>query len=321
MTDRILQRFVRLKKIDRLAHAYLFSGAGRSGKTKTALRIAKLLNCEEPSLLERTEGCGACPSCRKIDSGNHPDIHVVQAEEGEALKIDRIREVISQVKFRPFQAKYKIFIIRNVEHLTIEAANALLKTLEEPSASSLLFLTTSARENVLDTIQSRCHVVKFFSGSNEALELSLKSEYNDRLSETETHFLAYMAEGCPGQAHQLMLNKLPQKKNAYIDQFLLAPHSDEFINKIAADKDQLREFLRIVMAWFRDAIILKTHNDERRLIHLDRLDDLEDFAVRFTVEDLGILYREAVKAYKMVVDNLNVKLPLLILKHRLSSAT
>lgn len=318
MTNRILQRFALLKKKDRLAHAYLLSGSANSGKTKTAVQIAKMLNCETPSLIETDLFCGQCAACRKIDGGNHPDIHLVQAaEEGDALKIEQIRDVISQVKLRPFQAKRKIFIIRNVEHLTREAANALLKTLEEPSASSLLLLTTSARENVLETIQSRCHEVKFFSGSNEALEVSLKSHYND--APQTAHFVAWMAEGCPGRAERLMAEKLPAVKNTYIDQFILAGHSEEFINKIAADKDELKGFLRIMMAWFRDAILLKTHSGDGRLIHLDRLDDLEDFAVHFTVEDLGILYRETVKAYKMVMENLNVKLPLLILKHRLSA--
>jgi len=329
MNERILNRFALLKKKDRLAHAYLLTGAPNAGKTRTAVAIAKLLNCEGEKgdsafFLEKDEKgrcphyCGQCPSCKKIDSGNHPDFHRIESPEGESLKIEQIRDVISQVKFRPFSGKYKIFIIRDVERLTTEAANALLKTLEEPSASSLLLLTTSSAENVLETIRSRCHMVNFFSSSNEELEVSLKGRYNAAsTSPEELHFLAYMAEGCPGKAQRLADDKVPSRKNTYIDQFLLSAHSDEFINTIAADKDRLKEFLRIVMAWFRDAILLKAHGDHKRLIHADRVDDLEDFAVRFTVNDLGILYRETVNAYKMVVDNLNVKLPLLILKEQL----
>lgn len=338
MNERILNRFALLKKKNRLAHAYLLTGAPNAGKTRTAVAIAKLLNCEAGAslfdngdLIMGTVPC-SCPSCKKIDSGNHPDFHRIESPEGESLKIEQIRDVISQVKFRPFSGQYKIFIIRNVERLTTEAANALLKTLEEPSASSLLLLTTSSAENVLETIRSRCHAVNFFSSSNEELEVSLKARYNAQpvarpasgggeagpsFPPEELHFLAYMAEGCPGKAQRLADDKVPSRKNAYIDQFLLSAHSEDFINTIAADKDRLKEFLHIVMSWFRDAILLKTHGEHKRLIHADRLDDLEDFAVRFTVDDLGILYRETVNAYKMVIDNLNVKLPLLILKEQL----
>lgn len=325
MADRILQRFSLLKKKDRLAHAYLFAGAPGAGKTRAALAIAKMLNCRNPPLLTDEPFCGSCPVCRKIDAGNHPDLHLVQSAEGETLKIEQVREIIGQVKLRPFEASYKIFIIRTVEHLTREAANALLKTLEEPSPSSLLFLTSSAPENVLETIVSRCHMIKFFPVSQEELEVSLKARYNAApstgksvsLSEHDIRFLAYMSEGCPGRAAKLVEDKWPSRKNVYIDGFLLSPHSEEFIGKIAGDKEKIKECLKVAMCWFRDTVVLKTHGDDRRLANADRLDDLEDFALRFTVEDLGALYRETVRAYKMVVDNLNAKLPLLILKEKL----
>ncbi len=153
-----MQRFSRLSANHRLAHAYLLVGPQDSGKTQTALSLAQLVNCES----ETFKPCGECTACRKIASGNHPDVHVTGNDEMDSIKIEDIRFLLSRAQLMPYEAKTKVFIIRNIELMTLEAANALLKTLEEPAANTLMILTTSVPENSLETIRSRCHEVKFF---------------------------------------------------------------------------------------------------------------------------------------------------------------
>jgi DNA polymerase III delta' subunit len=155
---KVIQRFSRLMASGRLAHAYLLVGPKQAGKTQTARALAQLVNCENSAL----EACGECPSCRKIASGNHPDVHVIGNVEMESIKIDDIRFLLSRAQLRPYEAKCKVFIIRNIELMTPDAANALLKTLEEPAANTLMILTTSVPEDSLATIRSRCHIVKLF---------------------------------------------------------------------------------------------------------------------------------------------------------------
>ncbi len=137
MNETILKRFAKLLVANRLAHAYLFVGPQGLGKSEAALSVAKLVNCE------RNDGtfCDECSSCRRITSGNHPDIYRLDRGEEETIKIEQVRELLSRTAFRPFEARRKVFIIKNIEDLTTEAGNALLKTLEEPTASNLLLLT------------------------------------------------------------------------------------------------------------------------------------------------------------------------------------
>ncbi len=154
----VMQRFSRLAANHRLAHAYLLVGPQGTGKTQTAMSLAQLVNCENAA----HQPCGECPSCRKIDSGNHPDVHVIGNDERDSIKIEDIRFLLGRAQLMAYEGKTKVFIIRNIELMTLEAANALLKTLEEPAPNTLMVLTTSVPEDSLDTIKSRCHVVKFF---------------------------------------------------------------------------------------------------------------------------------------------------------------
>ncbi len=154
----VMERFRRLTANHRLAHAYLLAGPQGTAKTQTAWALAQLVNCESAAV----KPCGECASCRKIASGNHPDVHAIGNDEMDSIKIEDIRFLLSRAQLMAYEGKTKVFIIRNIELMTPEAANALLKTLEEPAPNTLMILTTSVPEDSLDTIKSRCHVVKFF---------------------------------------------------------------------------------------------------------------------------------------------------------------
>ena len=260
--------------------------------------------------------CDECWACSKINAGNHPDVHVLETGEGEFIKIENIRGLLSQAKLRPFTAQRKIFILKNVENLTDESANALLKTLEEPTATSLLLLTTPVPENVLDTVKSRCHIIHFFPMDVERLADEFIKHYDE--DKDRAHFLAYFSKGTFGWAKKLRDEKFFERKNAIIEGFLLRGNPTEvFLKEVLADKGKTRQFLDVLLTWIRDVLLVKAGIEDRRLIHLDQLKALKDFHRRFSFEELAALNKEIVNMSKMLAENLNIKIPLLIIKEQL----
>jgi len=312
LNNSIIKQFARLKKRGRLAHAYLFVGPSDIGKGETALAIAKLMNCEGG---QEEQFCDSCPSCIKISSGNHPDVAIIDNDYGESIKIEQVREYLNRSKLRSFFGAKKIFIIENIEYLTLEGANAFLKMLEEPSGDSLLLLTTAVPEKVLDTVKSRCHVTHFYPMSRKDLLKGLRKDHT--MDEGSSHFLAYFAQGCLGTAMKLKERQFVGKKNEFIDLFILNRPGDSQIKELLADKEQTREFLDILLSWIRDALMVKIDVENERLIHLDRVDDLNCFKHRYTFEELNELNKSIIKMKQLLADNLNIKLPLLIIGEQL----
>lgn len=158
LMGRILQR-------GRVAHAYLFSGGGIDTRRAVTIFFARLLLCSRP---QETDGllspCGVCVHCRKTAHGTHPDLFICQSEEDGCIKIEHVRALQKTVAFAPLEAERRVCVVHGCENMTIDAANSLLKLLEEPPAFNHLLLTVSAVETLLPTIVSRCQVLKCLSG-------------------------------------------------------------------------------------------------------------------------------------------------------------
>ncbi len=140
-----------------ISHAYLFSGPKGSGKTTMARLLAKAVNCED---LQGSEPCNKCSSCQEITEGRAIDL--IEIDAASHRGIDEIRELKEGIRFVPNKAKYKVFIIDESHQLTKEAANALLKTLEEPPAHAIFILATTEIHKMLPTIISRCQRFDFW---------------------------------------------------------------------------------------------------------------------------------------------------------------
>jgi DNA polymerase-3 subunit delta' len=158
---------------DRIPHAYLFYGMEGIGKRTVAEVFAKALNCK--SGRDILDACDTCASCLKIDRGNHPDVVTIKAE-GQFIRVKEIRELQEQMKFRPFEGGTRIFIILDADKMNIVSANALLKTLEEPSASNILILITSRLHLLPVTILSRCQHLRFNPLRQETIALYIQEK-------------------------------------------------------------------------------------------------------------------------------------------------
>jgi DNA polymerase-3 subunit delta' len=292
----------------RLAQSWLFSGPEGIGKKLTAVALAKALNCQA----QADDACGECPSCLKIEKLQHPDFFLLDASgigeaepsDSEAIKIESVRDLGKNISLRPYEAKYKVFIIDEAHNLTAEAANALLKTLEEPPKNSLLVLVSSKPALLFKTILSRCNVLKFYALPRKELEDVLRNEYS--LHVNLAHFLAYFCEGRIGAALRERERDILREKNAVIDAFFLAKN---FKQPLTAEKRQdLRRQMHILAGWLRDIYLAKTGVDPAGMINFDRRQDLAKLSQRLTFAELEDGFGLIVNALSYLEANINTKL-------------
>lgn len=291
---------------------YLFTGPEGIGKKMAALALAKALNCPEA----KTDACGHCASCLKIENGQHPDVHIITGE-GAQIKIEAIRQLQKDVSLKAYEGVFKAFIIDNAHTLSAEAANCLLKILEEPPKKSLIILITDKPNLLFKTIISRCKTLKFLPLKREVLEAILKKDY--KLDVQFAHFLAYFSEGRLGQALKLKDSGILAKKNNLIDKFVLASRPD--IDSMAAqDKEDVRFSLNLLAAWFRDIYLLKAGLPEQEVINSDRREDLTRSARGFSFLDLEAIFTNISTAISYLEKNVNTRLLLFNLRMELWKA-
>jgi DNA polymerase-3 subunit delta' len=194
--DRPLRVLRRTLSSGRIPHAYLFWGPEGVGKELVAREMAKALLCADPGALARTQPCGGCPACRKVEAGDHPDLHRLEVK-GASIPIAGVRSLQESLAFQSFERGRKVAIIRDAFRMTREASNALLKTLEEPSAGTHIFLLAHHRNQLLPTLVSRCQALRFDPLSEGEVKGLLEARgVPSQVAET----LAELSGGCPGIA-------------------------------------------------------------------------------------------------------------------------
>lgn len=245
---------------DQVSHAYLFAGPRNVGKTTLALAFAALLECESPDLAAG-EACGVCASCRKLAHGNHPDVSLVEPEQGKRqLGVDAVREtVVRMSNLAPSAGRWRIFILPEAERMTPNTVNALLKTLEEPPAGVVLLLTTSELDTLLPTLLSRCQLVPVQSLPADEIAEALAQRWDVPPEEART--LAALANGRLGWA--VTAHEQPELREERAEQLaritaLAAASRDERIKAagaFATDGDTARRVLELWTVWWRDVVL------------------------------------------------------------------
>src|SRR3990170_3347429 len=209
-------------------HAYLFAGPPGLGRRTLALRFAQALNCQTP--LDAGIPCGQCRDCKQIEAMQHADLTVVQADsDGGTLKVDQIREARRMLTFKPYQSKYRVAIFLHFQEANDNAANALLKTLEEAPSYAVLILTADNPEQLLPTIVSRCEILRLRPLPVAAIEADLRER---GIEEERARLLAHISGGRPGYARRLvddasLLEKREDRLND-MQTLLPAPRVEKF---------------------------------------------------------------------------------------------
>jgi len=257
----------------RLAHAYLFIGDELENLESLARALAKTLNCEQPVLAQgvAVDSCDQCLSCRKIDHENHPDVHWIRPEsKSRVITTEKLRSLMGEMQLKPGEAQYKVAVVVAADRLRIEAANAFLKTLEEPPANSVLILLTTEPQRILETILSRCLRLNFSgdgprplgNAQNEWLKQvteiatadikSLLGRY--RLLDVVLRELSKLKEGIQqALSARSPLNQYKDAEKEYIDKW-----EDELTAAIEAEYRRQRADLLMVLQWWLRDVWLRT---------------------------------------------------------------
>lgn len=249
-----LEKEIKTKEV---SHAYLFSGIDGVGKKKTAREFAKALLCQEPE----HHGNDQCAVCTQIDHDNYPDVKIIGPKAGEAsIKINQVREMISELSIKPYSGNWRINIIDGAEKMTPEAQNSLLKSLEEPLSYNIFILMTSHPQSILPTIQSRCQSYHFQPLSLRDMEKIIADNPEfDKKAKTEAMLAA---GGSPGMALYFLNNSEIQKERThYLREFYSLLKGDEIkvftlAETLANDKATSQEILEFFIHWFYEVDLL-----------------------------------------------------------------
>lgn len=268
---------------ERIAHAYLFYGMEGIGKRTTAAVFARALHCqaEDPP-------CDACPSCRKAERRNHPDI-VTVAEEGPLIKIGAVKELLEQMKFRPREGPLRAFIMPEADRMNPPAANALLKTLEEPSAGNILLLTTSRPHALPMTILSRCQHLRFSPLTRAEVASFLREKRG--VAPEAAAILAASSGGSIGRALEMNREDFLALRNTILD-YLASDDPDHPLNRLAfadrfgTEREDILERLLILKTCYRDALLYGQTKETGRLIFSDRCEAIRAVSERLSGRDL-----------------------------------
>lgn len=292
----------------RLGHAYLFTGESLEELETLARTLAKTLNCQNPVRISgvATDCCDACLSCKKIENENHADIHWARPEsKSRVITIDQTRELMQQIQLKPAEAQFKVAIIAGADRLNTQAANAFLKTLEEPPQKSVLILLSTEPSRILETILSRCLRLNFASDTARALSAEqsywLQQFSSAAAAEQKSLFGRYRLldsllqrlGAIRAQVDETMSARSPLEKYRDVEKDLREKWEDELTAAIEAEyRRQRAEVLLLLQWWLRD-VWLHTLAAGEQLLHLPQIAGADEVARRINPrqaqENLSVL--------------------------------
>ena len=224
----LIQQLSTLLAEEKLGHAYLFQGALGLGKYSALMDFAELLFCQDGS---SEKACGSCQGCRLFQAGTHPDfLHLTREEGATQIKIEQIRDSQSFIGNTPMFGKHKILLIEPAEHLNINAANALLKNLEEPAKGTLIFLICHQPGTLLPTIRSRCQAIKFSQPKQDDSLAYLRQS----LPAEQAEQALLLSRGAPLKARQLVEEGRLQEFGEIQQSLLDLLQEDMSVSEVAA---------------------------------------------------------------------------------------
>ena len=330
--DHLIARLQPALEQGRESHAYLLTGPPHVGKLTLALEIAQAVNCLALSkaLLEgepaRGAPCGECAQCRRVADRLHADVRVVDLEftrtvsgreNATAISIDAIRELERSVNLNPFEGSRSVVIIDGASTMTVDAANALLKTLEEPPPGVLFLLLTDEEESLLSTIRSRCQTLQLLPMSRQQMMDHLA--VNHEVAGEEADRLYRLSRGCLGWALQALadpqlldqrqadLERIRETVSAGLDAKFA--YASEVASLFGSNRPAARELLSLWLRWWRDLLLLKEGADDY-LHNADQAEELRAHADKLTTAQVAAFIRRLLDTLAALDANASPRLAL-----------
>jgi DNA polymerase-3 subunit delta' len=272
----------------RIGQSLIMAGPRGVGKSRFALALAQALNCERP---EAGDACGVCVPCRKIAASEHLDVQAI-SPDGNFIKVDQVRKIADEAEFRPFEGRRRVSIIDEADRLNLQAANSILKILEEPPETSLFVLVTSKPYALLETIRSRCQMLSFAPLAAGELEAHLAANYKRPVD--ENRLLARLARGSIGRALEIDLGEYREKRGQMLemiealtitrDTVRLMSFAEQLGRKL--ERDEFENHLDAVLVLLSDLFRLKIGQAGDSITNVDIQARLLRIAEAATLEEI-----------------------------------
>lgn len=312
--DQIKEHLQNAIKLQKVSHAYILHGERASGKEFIATVFSMALNCES----KEEKPCLTCHSCKQAMTLNQPDIIRITHEKPASIGVDDIRSQINgDMGIKPYSSPYKIYIIQEAEKMTVQAQNALLKTLEEPPAYGVILLLVNNLNSLLPTILSRCVVLDMKPVKDSLVMKYLMEEM--QIPDYKAKVCTAFARGNIGKAKALAsseefdhireeaVNLLKYVTDMEISDIVFA------IKKIQEYKFDISDYLDILAVWYRDVLLFKATNDVNHLIFKEEIQYIRKVADRCTYEGIEVIIQALQKAKNRLQANVNFDLTMELL--------
>ena len=322
--DWAVNYFRRSIATEHVAHAYLLAGPSSIGKATLALRLAQALVCERGG----GDPCLECRACKRVEHGNHPDVRTISLASQAAsqkpddsksreLRIDTVREWQRDIDLRPFEAQRRVFILDDADKLTDQAANAMLKTLEEPPSYAVLILIAQGSGDLLPTIVSRCRVLRLRPVRRDVIAAALRERYS--LSEDDAILLAAWSSGRFGWAARAIEDPdILEQQRTFLDvladlrtggRVARLKWAEERGKQYRTDQEGVLGWLFLWQTWWRD-VLLMASGCSGSITYLDRRAELAEVAASIQLEYIHDFLQRIGQAREQLDDNVNPQLAL-----------
>lgn len=312
--EQLVEHLQNAIKTGKVAHAYIINGERSCGKEFVARVFATALQCEE----EGERPCGKCRSCKQAQSQNQPDIITVLHEKPNTIGVEDIRTKINyDIGIKPYSSPRKIYIMNEGEKMTVQAQNALLKTLEEPPAYAVIMILTTNLETLLPTILSRCVVLNMKPVADEKIKRYLMEEQH--VPEYKADVCVAFARGNLGRAKALATSEeFDNIKNEAVTllKYIRDMEIHEIvaaIKKISQYQFEINDYLDILSVWYRDVLLFKATNDANHLIFKEEIQYIRKVADHSAYEGIEIILDALEKAKARLKANVNFDLTMELL--------
>ncbi len=297
-----------------VSHAYLICGPDGIGRRSLALRFAQALTC--PEAKETGEPCQLCPTCQRIARMQHPDLFIVTVSENrKEILIEQVRSLQHDLSLAPYEAPYRIGLLLDFQNASASAQNAMLKTLEEPTARTILLVTASRPEDLLPTIASRCEVILLRSAGLEEVADSLEKEAGVTREEAEK--IARLSGGRYGLALAMQKDLgIVERNNLLIDgllRLMSAPlrdrfaYAEELTSRKAAPRENLHDAIRVWISIWRDVLLING-GARTPIIHADYQAALHQLASVISSTEIHAQISRLEEALDQLDKNANTRL-------------
>ncbi|MFV8829708.1 DNA polymerase III subunit delta' [Alkalihalobacterium sp. APHAB7] len=293
---------------DRLTHAYVFEGSRGTGKMEVALQLGKSYFCKEKTT---AEPCGECSDCKRISSGNHPDVHLI-SPDGQSIKKQQVELLRTEFSYRGMESKQKFYIIKHAEKMTPSAANSLLKFLEEPEAPTIAVLLTEHIHQMLNTIISRSQVLSFTPLSNREMEMVLVDE---GISRPIAKILTEMTSNLEDARQLCQEDWIVQARNVVLQlteevysrpQQMFFTLQEKWLPHFKG-KEELGLGIDLLLLWYRDLLYTQL-GEKEGLIFVDQLERLDHQALYSSQEKISRQMSAIFDAKRHLSSNVNPQL-------------